>query len=154
MIALRKSHFVLPLIGAGLLGGCASYTRPPLSYSYLPAPCDAPGALRAVPVTPPDTPGAATAPAPAPTDVSGTPPADAPSARAGDPARARAPECLIAVVNRGPGPGGYYPGGYGYPYGYYGSPFRGGLGIGIGFGGHGWGGHSRGHRGGHGGRHH
>lgn len=159
MFNLRKRYLALPLAGATLLGGCAAYPRPS-SYSYFSVPCDTPGAVRAVPVVP--TAALAGSPTDAPLPANSPEPADAASAPANAPAGAGVVECLVAVADRGRGPGaGYYPGGYGYragyPYGYYGSPFRGSLGIGVGIGGHrSRGGHFGGSHigGGHGGGHH
>ncbi|MBN8847311.1 MULTISPECIES: hypothetical protein [unclassified Sphingomonas] len=154
MLDLRKPLLIMPLAGATLLGGCATYSRP-ASYSYFSVPCDTPGAVRAVPIVPADALPAS------PTEVPATAAAPAPVAPAPATAngadRAAGIQCLIAVADRGRAYGaGYYPGGYGYRNGYYGSPFRGSLGIGIGIGGHrSWGGHFRGGHGGghHGGRH-
>lgn len=149
----RLRSVTLPLAGVVLLGGCATYrTRAP-SIVYVPAPCGAPGALRAVPVAalagaPPASPADGVAAAP-PAPVAGT-------ANGSLPADER---CLVAVVGRGGYYGGGYPYRYGYP-GYYGAPFYGSLGLGFGIGGrhyrgghfgggHFGGGHGRAHGGGH-----
>ncbi len=139
-----RKPIMVPLAGAVLLGGCATYAPRPSSYSYFAVSCDTPGAIRAVPIARPDElPGATSTAPPAPA----TPQTAVPSAP-GSAVQADRSECLIAVANRGRGSrgAGYYGGGYPYrygsPYGYYGSPFYGSLGIGIGIGG----GH---HRGGH-----
>lgn len=155
MLSFPRPLLVVPLLGATLLGGCATYSRPSAAYTYFSVPCDTPGAFRAVPIAPDGAPDAAAAvdapPAAPPPTIGATPGSDG---------RVGSHECLIAVADRGRGPGvGYYPGGYGYPnaypYGYYGSPFRGSIGIGIGIGGHRRGGHfGGGHRGGHGGGRH
>lgn len=160
---IRNSIVIVPLVGAVLLGGCATSVQRRPAYSYFAVPCDTPGAIRAVPISSPDGSFGATSAAPqAPVR-----PQAAVSAAPGSAAQAGASECLIAVADRGLGwrGAGYYGGGYPYryssPYGYYGSPFYGSLGIGIGLGG----GHSRGrhfgggylggmHGGGHGGGHH
>lgn len=140
MSITSKPLIVAPLAAAVLLGGCATYPPTPASYSYFAVPCDTPGAIRAVPVPPPNT--SSVAPI--------TPPqATAPSLEGGaaspdSAAQAAGSECLIAVADRGRGWRG--PGYYGgYPRGYYGAPFYGSLGIGIGIGTRHYGG---GHRGG------
>ena len=161
MLNLRKRYLALPLGAAILLGGCATYPRP-APYSYFSVPCDTPGAVRAVPVVPAAALAGSSMDAPLPGNS--PEPSNAVSAAVNAPAGAVGVECLVAVADRGRAPGvGYYPGGYryrsGYPYGYYGSPFRGSLGIGIGIGGHRsrgghfvgghmGGGHGGGHRGG------
>jgi len=158
-----RKPIMVPLAGAVLLGGCATYAPRPSSYSYFAVSCDTPGAIRAVPIARPDElPGATSTAPPAPA----TPQTAVPSAP-GSAVQADRSECLIAVANRGRGSrgAGYYGGGYPYrygsPYGYYGSPFYGSLGIGIGIGGghhrdgHLGGGHfGGGHGGGHGGGRH
>lgn len=139
---IRKPIIIVPLAGAVLLGGCATYAPRPSAYSYFAVPCDTPGAIRAVPISPPDgPPGETSAALPAP-----VPPQAVVPAAPGSAAQAGASDCLIAVADRGRGwrGAGYYGGSYPYryrsPYGYYGSPFYGSLGIGIGLGG----GHYRG----------
>lgn len=150
MFNIRKPIIIAPLFAAVLLGGCATYGQARPSYSYFAVPCDTPGAIRGVPVSPPDG-----APAAAPDTT--IPPRGAARAVPGVAPQAGAGECLVAVANggRGWGQAGYY-GGY-YPRRYYGSPYYGSFGIGIGIGGHSGGGHYRGghsggsHGGGHGG---
>lgn len=139
-MAMRRIRpVVAPLAGAALLGGCATYRPAPQGIAYVPAPCTAPGALRAVPAAPPPDPQPA-APATAPPGTDGM---------AGD-------RCLVAVAA---GRGGYYGARYPYSYGYpgaYRAPFYGTFGFGIGIGGHARGGHFGGGHlaAGHGGGHH
>ncbi|GGB43423.1 hypothetical protein GCM10011380_36090 [Sphingomonas metalli] len=152
---MKIRHFrsiTLPLAGAVLLGGCATYGGSPPPIVYLPAPCDTPGALRVVPVT--SLPGPALANPAAELPIVPSPPV----AGTADGSRPLSGErCLVASAAR---QGGYYgqsyPYRYGYP-GYYGAPFYGSLGFGFGLAGH----HlSSGHLGGghlgisHGGGHH
>lgn len=123
---------------AALLGGCSTGRYAP-RYSYYRVPCTTPGAVLAQPM------GLEAGPA-----APGPPPA-ASSVPAADPAGA-VPTCVIAVsaadYRRA------------YPGGYYGRPYFGSFGLGLGFGGghfgggHFGGGHFGGHVGGHGRGHH
>lgn len=64
MANIRKPMLVVPLVGAALLSGCATYAPRPSSYSYFAVPCNTPGAIRAVPIPPPGIPSGASAAAP------------------------------------------------------------------------------------------
>lgn len=149
MVKLLWRFLPLPLAGATLLGGCATYAQPvpsPLAYSYFAVSCDTPGALRARRLSSPDDSPPASTIAPLATAPSQTDD----SAVSTDTPPAAADECIVAVKDRGYAlrGAGYYRGGYSprypYPYGYYGpsydyygSPFfRGSLGVGFRFGSH------------------
>lgn len=150
MTNFRKPIIIVPLAGALLLGGCATYAPQPASYSYFAVPCDTPGAIRAMPIPAPGAlPMATAAPIPQRAPVPAVP------AAPGGTALLDRSECMIAVADRGRGwrgasyYGGGYPYGYGGPYGYYGAPYGSiGIGIGIGGGHYGGGHYGGGHYGG------